>query len=183
MPAQLVAVSGAVRDRAAKRLPACAAGGRRWCPTASTPASSASPRLKGRGPDVLYVGRLGYRKGLFRLLEAFARLPAGHRARADPGRRGAARGRPAAARGQRSGIAGRVRFAGFLDRMGVRRELRDAACFVNPADYETGPLTAARGHGLRHAGGEHRHRARRRVRLATAIVPGPYAIPRRWRPP
>ena len=39
------------------------------------------------------------------------------------------------------GIAGRVRFAGFLDRMGVRSELRDAACFVNPADYETGPLT------------------------------------------
>jgi glycosyltransferase involved in cell wall biosynthesis len=39
------------------------------------------------------------------------------------------------------GIAGRVRFAGFLDRMGVRSELRDAACCVNPADYETGPLT------------------------------------------
>ena len=40
-----------------------------------------------------------------------------------------------------SGIAGRVRFAGFLDRAGVRAELQDAGCFVNPADYETGPLT------------------------------------------
>ena len=97
--------------------------------------------LKGRGPGVLYVGRLGYRKGLFRLLDAFARLPRRHRPRADPGRRGAARRPPCAGARQRSGIAGRVRFAGFLDRMGVRSELRDAACFVNPADYETGPLT------------------------------------------
>ena len=40
-----------------------------------------------------------------------------------------------------SGITARVRFAGFLDRAGVRDELRQAACFVNPADYETGPLT------------------------------------------
>ena len=96
--------------------------------------------LKGRGPGILYVGRLGYRKGLFRLLDAFARLPA------DLGRElilagegpleNALRRRAAAL-----GIAGRVRFAGFLDRMGVRSELRDAACFVNPADYETGPLT------------------------------------------
>lgn len=96
--------------------------------------------LKSRGPGVLYVGRLGYRKGLFRLLDAFARLPA------DIGRElilagegpleTALRRRAAAL-----GIAGRVRFAGFLDRMGVRAELRDAACFVNPADYETGPLT------------------------------------------
>ena len=96
--------------------------------------------LRGRGPAVLYVGRLGFRKGLFRLLDAFARLPA------DLGRElvlagegpleNALRRRAAAL-----GIAHRVRFTGFLDRIGVRGELRDAACFVNPADYESGPLT------------------------------------------
>ena len=39
------------------------------------------------------------------------------------------------------GITARVRFAGFLDRAGVRAALQAAACFVNPADYESGPLT------------------------------------------
>jgi rhamnosyltransferase len=39
------------------------------------------------------------------------------------------------------GYARRVRFTGFLDAAGVRRELHEAGCFVNPADYETGPLT------------------------------------------
>ena len=95
---------------------------------------------RGRGPAILYVGRLGYRKGLFRLLEAFARLPrqlASELVLVGEGPLDAAlRGRAAAL-----GIADRVRFAGFLDRGGVRAELQEAACFVNPADYETGPLT------------------------------------------
>ena len=93
-----------------------------------------------RGPAVLYVGRLGYRKGLFRLLEAFARLPAelGQElvVAGEGPLEGTLRQRAAAL-----GIAGRVRFTGFLDRAGVRAELQDAGCFVNPADYETGPLT------------------------------------------
>lgn len=89
---------------------------------------------------VLYVGRLGYRKGLSRLLEAFARLP--HR----PGLELALVGEgplelPLRRRAQALGIAGRVRFTGFLDRAGVRTEMQRAACLVNPADYETGPLT------------------------------------------
>ncbi|MFL5335122.1 MAG: glycosyltransferase family 4 protein [Geminicoccaceae bacterium] len=96
--------------------------------------------MKRRGPAVLYVGRLGYRKGLFRLLEAFARLSPGlgqELVLAGEGPlEGALRRRAAAL-----GIAGRVRFAGFLDRAAVRAELQDAGCFVNPADYETGPLT------------------------------------------
>jgi glycosyltransferase involved in cell wall biosynthesis len=96
--------------------------------------------LRGRGPGILYVGRLGYRKGLFRLLEAFARLPA------EPGLELTLAGEgplePALRRhADLLGIAGRVRFAGFLDRAAVRRELQAAACFVNPADYESGPLT------------------------------------------
>ncbi len=96
--------------------------------------------LKGRGPGILFVGRLGYRKGLFRLLDAFARLPV------DLGRELILAGEgplenPLRRRAAALGIAGRVRFAGFLDRLAVRSELRDAACFVNPADYESGPLT------------------------------------------
>jgi glycosyltransferase involved in cell wall biosynthesis len=94
----------------------------------------------GRGSGVLYVGRLGYRKGLFRLLDAFAQLPrrAGlELTLAGEGLLEQALHRHATA----LGITGRVRFAGFLDRAGVRDELRRAACFVNPADYETGPLT------------------------------------------
>jgi glycosyltransferase involved in cell wall biosynthesis len=135
----VVTVSGAVRTELEG---AYSLGGRR--PTVVPNGVDAGffgfASLKGRGPGILYVGRLGYRKGLFRLLDAFARLPA------DLGRElilagegpleNALRRRAAAL-----GIAGRVRFAGFLDRMGVRTELRDAACFVNPADYETGPLT------------------------------------------
>ncbi len=137
--AHLVTVSGAVRTEleATYRL-----NGRRpsVVPNGVDTGFFGFASLKGRGPAVLYVGRLGYRKGLFRLLDAFARLPP------DIGRElilagegpleTALRRRAAAL-----GIAGRVRFAGFLDRMGVRSELRDAACFVNPADYETGPLT------------------------------------------
>lgn len=88
---------------------------------------------------VLYVGRLGVRKGLFRLVDAVARVP-------DPklelvlvgeGPLRAALSRRVA----ELGLTSRVRFTGFLDRPGVRAQLRRAACFVNAADYETGPLT------------------------------------------
>jgi glycosyltransferase involved in cell wall biosynthesis len=96
--------------------------------------------LAGRGRSVLYVGRLGYRKGLFRLLAAFARLPQ------EPGLELTLAGEgplELALRHQAMalGIARRVRFTGFLDVAGVRRELHEAGCFVTPADYETGPLT------------------------------------------
>ncbi|MEK0085496.1 glycosyltransferase family 4 protein [Benzoatithermus flavus] len=95
---------------------------------------------EGRTPTILYVGRLGYRKGLFRLLEAFARLPRRlglELALVGEGPLEQALRRRAAA----LGIAPLVRFAGFLDRAGVRRELQAAACLVSPADYESGPLT------------------------------------------
>ena len=106
----------------------------------------------------------------------------GHRARADPGRRGAARDRPAAACGsaghRRAGpLRGLPRPDGRAQRAARRRLLRQ------PGRLRDRPADRARGHGLRHAGGEHRHRARRRVRLAPAIVPGPYGFRRRWRLP
>lgn len=98
------------------------------------------PVIDRRAGTVLYVGRLGYRKGLSRLLEAFGHLVRERDLelvlvgegplRLDLHRRAAA-----------LGIAGRVHFLGFLGRDGVRDELQRAACFVNPADYESGPLT------------------------------------------
>lgn len=135
---QTVAVSDAVRAEleAAYRVPHRPA----VVPNGVDAAFFAFAPPHGRGPAILYVGRLGYRKGLFRLLEAFARLPrdlARELVLVGEGPLDAAlRSRAAAL-----GIADRVRFAGFLDRPGVRSELQDAACFVNPADYETGPLT------------------------------------------
>jgi glycogen(starch) synthase len=93
-----------------------------------------------RGRDVLYVGRLGYRKGLFRLLDAFARpsVPRDMRLLL-AGEGPLAASLAAHARGLC--IADRVLFLGFLTRDRLRVELHAAACVVNPADYETGPLT------------------------------------------
>lgn len=89
---------------------------------------------------ILYVGRLGYRKGLARLLDAAARLAS------RPGWRLALAGEgPLAAeltaRAEALGIADRVAFTGFLDRHALRDALHAAAVLVNPADYESGPLT------------------------------------------
>lgn len=97
-----------------------------------------SPEARQGG--LLYVGRLGYRKGLGRLLDAFARLP--HRPGLELTLVGEGPLEAELRRRARSlGIAGKVRFVGFLDRTGVRAELQRAQCLVNPADYETGPLT------------------------------------------
>lgn len=92
----------------------------------------------GREPRALYVGRLGWRKGLFRLLDALALLPP------SIGLDLAGEGplRPALEqRAARLGITERVRFMGFLDRERLRARLLTAGCLVNPADYESGPLT------------------------------------------
>ena len=136
---RLVAVSDAVRNELAT---AYRLGSRRpdLVPNGVDCAFYRFVSLRQRGPGILYVGRLGYRKGLFRLVDAFSRLPP------ELGRElilvgegpleDLLRHRVAAL-----GIAGRVRFTGFLDPRGVRAELHDAACLVNPADYETGPLT------------------------------------------
>ncbi len=93
---------------------------------------------EGREPKILYAGRLHYRKGLFRLLDAMARLE-----RRDLVLVLAGEGPLQGALQQRASLLGlghRVRFAGFLDREALRQELQTAACVVNPADYESGPL-------------------------------------------
>lgn len=92
----------------------------------------------GRDSRALYVGRLGWRKGLFRLLDALALLPP------SIGLDLAGEGplRPALEqRAARLGIVDRVRFLGFLDRERLLARLSTAGCLVNPADYESGPLT------------------------------------------
>jgi glycosyltransferase involved in cell wall biosynthesis len=91
-------------------------------------------------PTILYVGRLGYRKGLARLLDAVARLADRsdwHLALAGEGPLDADLKAQAAA----LGIADRVDFLGFLDRPALRDALHASAVLVNPADYESGPLT------------------------------------------
>ncbi len=89
---------------------------------------------------VLYVGRLGWRKGLFRLLEAFARLPADRARRLVLLGEGPLEGelRATAARLR---IADRLELPGFADRPTLRARLARAAVAVNPSDYESGPLT------------------------------------------
>jgi glycosyltransferase involved in cell wall biosynthesis len=97
----------------------------------------AAPGAPGPKPSILYVGRLGYRKGLFRLLDAFATLDGAPRlvlAGEGPLRAALVR------RARALGVSRRVVFTGFLDRERLRAELRAAACVVNPADYESGPL-------------------------------------------
>lgn len=98
------------------------------------------PGAAERGRTILYVGRLGYRKGLGRLLDAFALVAAD----ADLELALVGEGplaEPLARQARDLGIAGRVRFPGFLGREELRAEFRSAACVVNPADYESGPLT------------------------------------------
>lgn len=93
-----------------------------------------------REPIVLYVGRLSWRKGLFRLLDAFARLPRTTLFELVLLGEGPLRAR-LEAHARRLGIAERVRFAGFVDRVCLRDWLARASVAVNPADYESGPLT------------------------------------------
>jgi glycosyltransferase involved in cell wall biosynthesis len=94
--------------------------------------------MAGREPKILYVGRLHYRKGLFRLLEAMAWLKSRNLQLVLAGE-GPLLG--ALTRHATSlGLGAKVRFVGFLEREALRRELETAACVVNPADYESGPL-------------------------------------------
>ncbi len=93
--------------------------------------------------SVLYVGRLGYRKGLHRLLDAFAYLGDG-RLRLELAGEGPLREK-LEAQARHLGIAERVRFRGFLDAPALLEALHRAAVLVNPADYESGPLTLLEG--------------------------------------
>ena len=88
---------------------------------------------------LLYVGRLGYRKGLDRLLDAMA-LCDDPKLQLDIAGEG-----PFEARLRRRavnlGLSEKVNFIGFLDRNQLRERLKISAALINPADYETGPLT------------------------------------------
>ncbi len=94
--------------------------------------------LEQREPVILYVGRLGHRKGLPRLLDAFARLRRRDLRLLLLGD-GPLRSR-LLRRAIALGVADRVRFAGFAGRRTVRDWLRRAACLVHVPDYEGFPL-------------------------------------------
>ncbi len=93
-----------------------------------------------RGDHILYIGRLSYRKGLSRLLEALSILPEHKNRKLEMIGSG-----PLEADLKRQakalGIDERVIFRGHQDHEAIREALLRAALFVNPADYETGPLT------------------------------------------
>ena len=94
-------------------------------------------RVRG-GCRLLFVGRLGWRKGLFRLLDALAMLP--FEVTLDLVGEGPLEG-DLREHADRLGLRDRVRFCGFLPPEEVILAHRSADLFVNPADYETGPLT------------------------------------------
>lgn len=97
------------------------------------------------GPDanreklILYVGRLSWRKGLDRLLAAFAQLERPDHRLVLIGE--GPRQQHLQASAIELGIADRVTFMGFGPPEMVRSWMKRAAVLVNPADYESGPLT------------------------------------------
>ena len=94
-------------------------------------------RVRG-GSRLLFVGRLGWRKGLFRLLDAMAMLPP--EVTLDLVGEGPLEA-DLRAHAEAAGLTGRIHFRGFLPHPEVIEAHRAADMFVNPADYETGPLT------------------------------------------
>ncbi|WP_027134526.1 glycosyltransferase family 4 protein [Geminicoccus roseus] len=94
-------------------------------------------RVRG-GTRLLFVGRLGWRKGLFRLLDAMARLP--DEVTLDLVGEGPLEA-DLRSHAIQLGLAHRLHFHGFLPHPEVILAHRAADLFVNPADYETGPLT------------------------------------------
>lgn len=92
-----------------------------------------------RNRRLLFVGRLGYRKGLGRLLDAIALLD-DQRIILDLAGEGPLENR-LRLKAKRLGLLERINFLGFLDRNQLRERLKTAAALINPADYETGPLT------------------------------------------
>lgn len=94
--------------------------------------------MTGRRREVLFVGRLSYRKGLDRLVEAFAALGGDTRltlAGEGPLETHLRR------RVKSLGVESRCEFAGFLARSALRDRLQRSALFVSPSDYEGFPLT------------------------------------------
>lgn len=89
---------------------------------------------------LLYAGRLGFRKGLTRLLLAFWRIARRLDLVLEIAGEGSLRGK-LEAQAKALGIDERVRFLGFLERESLRQALHRASLVVNPAEYESGPLT------------------------------------------
>ncbi len=133
----LLAVSSRVADelRCDYRL---GGGGARVLPNGVDTRFFSFRPLAGRQPIVLYLGRLGYRKGLERLIDAFSLLQPSSLQLVLVGEgplRCHLENRVA-----RAGLADRIIFAGFAGPEGVRDWLHRACCLVHPSDYEGFPL-------------------------------------------
>jgi glycosyltransferase involved in cell wall biosynthesis len=134
---RVVAVAGCVRDEIVQRYgvaPGKVAVVRNGVDFAAFPFER---RVRG-GRRLLFVGRLGWRKGLFRLFDALALLPA--EVTLDLVGEGPLE-QDLRAHAEQAGLTGRIRFHGFLPHPEVIVAHRAADLFVNPADYESGPLT------------------------------------------
>lgn len=103
------------------------------------PPREALHRRTGEPPTILFMGRLGRRKGTFELLEAFARIAPRHAdvrlVCAGDGEIDEVRGRA-----RRLGIADRVDCPGWLDAEASREALAAATVFVLPSHAEGLPM-------------------------------------------
>ena len=90
---------------------------------------------------ILYTGRLGYRKGLIELIDAFKIISEKTDCNLVLSGRGPLR-EMLEKRVREYGLEKRVRFAGFVERDALLRLYQGAHIFVAASSYETGPLTA-----------------------------------------
>ena len=176
--AQVVVVSDAVRAELEAALPPAPIGPP-VVPNGVDAAFFGFVSLRQRRGAVLYVGRLGYRKGLFRLLEAFARLPPGLATELVLVGEGPLEGRCARAP-RNSGSPAAFDSPGFLDRIGVRAELQRRRLLREPRRLRDRAAHPARGDGERHARREHGDGSRRRDGCASAARGCRPPIRRRW---
>ena len=142
--ARIVVLGRVWREAVAARVPE-AAGRIVVLPNA---APAAEPARGGTPPTILFLGRLGPRKGVPQLVAALAGLPPGLPWRAVL----AGDGDHDAARRDldRHGLADRVALPGWLDDEGVRRHLAEADILALPSFAENLPmaLVEAFAHGL-----------------------------------
>jgi len=92
------------------------------------------PAVGARDDTILYLGRINWKKGLDRLIEALRDIPRGRLVIAGNDEEGLTPRLRAVARA--AGVAGRVEFAGYVEGEAKRKLLERAAVFVLPSVSE-----------------------------------------------